>query len=68
MTRETIELMAALADKRKIAKLDRALRRRFGNRYRGDTTDEPQENYVYDVIKAALEYCFDEYDIIEMIQ
>ena len=68
MTRETIELMAALADERKIKKLDRALRRRFGNRYLGDCTDMQQENYAYEVIAAAFDYCLEDREIIEMLQ
>ena len=68
MTRETIELMAALADERKIAKLDRALRRRFSNPFSEIPAEELRENYAYNVIATAFDYCLDEGEIIEMIQ
>lgn len=68
MTRETIELMAALADERKIAKLDRALRRRFSNPYSEIPAEELRENYAYNVIAAAFDHCLDEWEIIEMMQ
>lgn len=66
MTRETIEIMAALADERKIAKLDRALRYRFSTPYSKIPAEELRENYAYNVIAAALDYCLDECKIIEM--
>ena len=68
MTREQIELMAALADERKIAKLDRALRRRFSNPYSEIPAEELRENYAYNVIAAAFDRCLDEWEIIEMMQ
>lgn len=68
MTRETIEIMAALADERKIAKLDRALRYRFSTPYSKIPAEELRENYAYNVIAAAFDYCLDECEIIEMLQ
>ena len=68
MTREIIEIMAALADERKIAKLDRALRYRFCNPYSEIPAEEFRENYAYNVIATAFDYCLDECKIIEMLQ
>ena len=68
MTREILELMAVLADERKIQKLDRVLRRRFGNPYSEIPAEELRENYAYSVIATAFDYCLSESEIIEMLQ
>lgn len=72
MTRETIELMAALADERKIAALDRNLRRRFGEHIYDSIVEggKPEEltgeNRNYNVIATAFDYALDEWEIAEM--
>ena len=72
MTRETIELMAALADERKIAALDKNLRRRFGEHIynsiiEGSGPEElTGENRNYNVIATAFDYALDEWEIAEM--
>ena len=72
MTRETIELMAALADERKIAALDRNLRRRFGEHIYdsivegGGPEEMTGENRNYNIIATAFDYALDEWEIAEM--
>lgn len=74
MTRETIELMAALADKRKIDVLDRALRRRFGEHSyseiieNGGPEELAGEARSYNVIATAFEYGLEPWEIAEMAQ
>lgn len=71
MTRETIELMAALADERKIDNLDRNLKARFGEDIynsiiEGGPEELTGENRNYNVIATAFDYALDEWEIAEM--
>ena len=72
MTRETIELMAALADERKIAALDRNLRCCFDEHIYDSIVEggKPEEltgeNRNYNVIATAFDYALDEWEIAEM--
>lgn len=67
MTRETIELMAKLADKRKIQELYATLCRRLGRSYARDVNSEGPELFAYNVIAYALDYAIDETELLEMV-
>ena len=72
MTREQIELTAALANKRKIVTLDWNLRRRFGEHIYdsvikdGGPEEMTGENRNYNIIATAFDYALDEWEIAEM--
>ena len=66
MTRETLQLMAALADKRKIKSLHIQLERKIGWANVYESWDE-QESDAYNILFAADQY-LDTDDIIEMLQ
>lgn len=66
MTREILQLMAALADERKIQSLQAQLERRIGFANLYESWDE-QESFAYNLLFAADQY-LDTDDIIEMLQ
>lgn len=66
MTRETLQLMAALADERKIQSLQTRLERKIGQANVYESWDE-QESFAYNILFAADQY-LDTDDIIEMLQ